>query len=121
MFSSKTDESMYQHAKMGRIQDLKKKLYALIAKGGSEPDGMEMPQLEEDSPEDDHMDELAGGEDVEGHSKESELAKLRREMFKPKPKFRRPGTAMMIAVAKPQGPKDRHPYGGKGKSKGKMA
>ena len=125
MFSSKTDASMYNHAKMGRIQDLKRKLYAMIAQDprgkddvlDHETHGLGVKTAHADDPVDLADDPLEIDVDDGGeHPDDSDpMAQMARE-FKPKVKPRRPGTAMLIAAAtKPD--KSHHPYGAKGRAR----
>lgn len=114
---------------MGRIQDLKKKLYAMIAQDPKSHDdvldnnvhGLGQPTSRADDRVQPMEDELGEEQDMEGgeHPDDDDpLAQMALE-FKPKAKTRRPGTAMLIAAAtKAPTSKTAHTYGNRGKHKG---
>lgn len=90
----------YGQAKKEKIKELRKLMHEMMldGDGDEEMESDELAEALEDAGEESEEFALEDGEvsEDEGEEEESEMSRLTREYFKPKPKASRPGTASII-------------------------
>ena len=96
-------DDVYGSARKEKIKEIRKLLQEIVADGDEDeemPEGtMEEILVDADDAVEEEADDVEIA-DEEDEDEEDPFTKERREFFKPKPRERRPGTAVMIGSAK---------------------